>query len=367
IFVGYDEHSKAFRFFVIEPNESVSINTIIESRDAIFDENRLSSVPRPSLSIPKGTKDIGGSVVPEKVTKEDVAFWKEAINDGMDSITGNNTWVLAVLPPGIYYFDTYAPIERISTIKLLLAMTSIHNLIIHQMDVKIAFLNVELDEEMDVKIAFLNVELDEEVYMNHPQGFTMPGNENKMSDKCVYSKFDESGKGVIICLYVNDMLIIGTDQVQVDLIKEFLSSRFSMKDMGEADVILDIRIKHESNRIAISQSFYFEKVLKKFNYFDCTPVSIPMDTSEKLMPNNGHVVSQLEYTSNPGTQHWQAIQRVLKYLKKTMDYRLTYTVYPSVLDKQYKSRVFKNWIWTLALATFMNWIWTPGLYSVKSF
>ncbi|GJT51297.1 hypothetical protein Tco_0977454 [Tanacetum coccineum] len=84
-----------------------------------------------------------------------------------------------------------------------------------------------------------------------------------------------------------------------------------------------------------------------------------MDTSEKLMPNDGHDVSQLEYsrvigclmyamtctrpdiafavdklsryTSNSGTQYWQAIQRVLKYLKKTMNYRLTYTGYPLVL------------------------------------
>ncbi|GKF08102.1 hypothetical protein Tco_0042326, partial [Tanacetum coccineum] len=112
--------------------------------------------------------------------------------------------------------------------------------------------------------------------------------------------------------------------------------------------------------IAISQSHYIEKVLEKFNYFDCTPVSTPMDTSEKLMPNNGQTVSQLEYskvigclmyamtstrpdiafvvgklrryTSNFGTQHWQAIHRVLKYLKKTIDYRLTYIGYPLVLE-----------------------------------
>ncbi|GJT25198.1 zinc finger, CCHC-type containing protein [Tanacetum coccineum] len=58
IFVGYAEHSKAFRFYVIEPNESVSINLIIESKDAIFDENRFSSVPRPSLSIPKGMETL---------------------------------------------------------------------------------------------------------------------------------------------------------------------------------------------------------------------------------------------------------------------------------------------------------------------
>ncbi|GJR00963.1 zinc finger, CCHC-type containing protein [Tanacetum coccineum] len=116
------------------------------------------------------------------------------------------------------------------------------------------------------------------------------------ADKCVYSKFDETGKRVIICLYVDDMLIFGTDQVQVDLTKEFSSSRFFMKDMREADVILGIRIKHESNGITISQSHYIEKVLKKFNYFDCTLVSTRMDTSEKLMLNNGQDVSQLEYS-----------------------------------------------------------------------
>ncbi|GKC46720.1 zinc finger, CCHC-type containing protein [Tanacetum coccineum] len=197
-------------------------------------------------------------------------------------------------------------------------MASIYNLIIHQMDVKSTFLNGELDEE---------------VYMNQPQGFIMPGNENKVcklikslyrlkqapkqwhqkfdevvlsngylpnkADKCVYRKFDESSKGVIICLYVDDMLIFGTDQVQVDPTKGFLSSRFSMKDMGETDVILGIRIKHKSSGITISQSYYIEKVLKKFNYFDCTPVSTPMDISEKLMPNNVGKLSRLPYTSYP--------------------------------------------------------------------
>ncbi|GJW25182.1 zinc finger, CCHC-type containing protein [Tanacetum coccineum] len=273
IFVGYVEHSKAFRFYVIEPNESVAINSIIESKDAIFDENRLSSVPRPcQRSLVNGIEDSGGSVVPEKVTDEDdpktfdeamksqdVAFWKAAINDKMNSIMGK------------------AGHSRLQT----------------KMDVKTSFLNGELEEEVNPK-------------------------------------------------------------------KEFLSSRFSMKDMGEANVILGIRIKHESNGILISQSHYIEKVLKKFNYFDCTPISTPIDTSEKLMPNNDQAVSQLEYsrvigclmyamtctrpdiafamgklskyTSNPGTQHWQAIQRVLKYLKKTMDYRWIYTGYPLVLE-----------------------------------
>ncbi|GJZ89965.1 hypothetical protein Tco_0661892 [Tanacetum coccineum] len=74
IFVGYAKHSKAFMLYVIEPNESVSINTIIESRDAIFDENIFSLVPRPSQrSLINRTEDIDGLVVLEEVTEEVVA------------------------------------------------------------------------------------------------------------------------------------------------------------------------------------------------------------------------------------------------------------------------------------------------------
>nr|GFB86045.1 zinc finger, CCHC-type [Tanacetum cinerariifolium] len=235
IFVGYVDHFKAFRFYVIKPNDSVDINSIIESMDAIFDENRFSSVHRPSQrSLVKGTEGSGGSVVSKRfndkivlqskpklrkskrhrtpkdfgpefqlyliegtryevsdqhsyffnveddpktfdkaIKSQDVAFWKETINDEMDSIIGNNTWVLTDLPlgcrpvgckwifkrklkvdgtvkkfkamliiqgfkqkSGMDYFDTYAPVARISTITLLIAMASIHYLIIHQMDVK---------------------------------------------------------------------------------------------------------------------------------------------------------------------------------------------------------------------------------------
>nr|GEX56484.1 zinc finger, CCHC-type [Tanacetum cinerariifolium] len=233
IFVGYAEHSKAYKFYIIEPNDSVSINSIVESRDAIFDENHFSSIPRPKNIKPNSDEsqmdDLSDDVPneihePRKVglqysccysieedlrtsneamQSQDSAFWKEAIDDEIGSIMENNTRVLSDLPPGCKplgfrqkegndYFDTYVQVARITTIRLPLALAAIHNLVIHQMD--------------------------------------------------------------------------------VDKTKKFLSSRFSMKDMGETGVILGIKIKLKNKGIFITQSHYIEKILKKFNREDCSPV-----------------------------------------------------------------------------------------------
>ncbi|GJW27757.1 zinc finger, CCHC-type containing protein [Tanacetum coccineum] len=297
IFVGYAKHSKAFRFYVIEPNDSVSINSIIESSDAIFDKNRFSSVPRPSLRIPNGTKDIGGSVVPKEVTEEVVQQPEPELRKSKRNMTSKD------FGPKFQLYLIEGTRDKVS-------------------DQHSYCFNVEDDPKtFDEAMKSQDVVLWKEA-INNKMDSIMGNNTWMRADKCVYSKFDETGKGVIICLYVDNMMIFDTDHVQVDLRKEFLSLRFSMKDMREADVILGIMIKHESNGIEISQSHYIEKVIGCLMYaMTCT------------RPDIAFVVSKLSrYTSNPGTQHWQAIQRVLKYLKKTMDYRLTYIGYPSVLE-----------------------------------
>ncbi|GJV99704.1 zinc finger, CCHC-type containing protein [Tanacetum coccineum] len=135
----------------------------------------------------------------EATKSQDVAFLKEAINDEMDSIMGNNTWVLADLPPGCKPLGYKWIFKR----KL-------------KVDGTVEKFKARL---MDVQTTFLNGELKEEVYMNQPQGFIMPGNENK-----------------------------------VDLTKEFLSSRFSMKDMGEADVILVLKDTNEKKMLIMGQA-----------------------------------------------------------------------------------------------------------------
>nr|GEV31707.1 zinc finger, CCHC-type [Tanacetum cinerariifolium] len=132
---------------------------------------------------------------------------------------------------GIDYFDTYAPVACISTIRMLIAMALIYNLVIHQMDVKRAFLNGDLDKEAPKQ---WHQTFDEVVLSN---GYLL-----NQANKCVYRKLDESDKGVVIFLYVDDMLIFDTNQVQHDLTKEFLSSRFSMKDMRRMMLLISQRL-----------------------------------------------------------------------------------------------------------------------------
>jgi len=79
-------------------------------------------------------------------------------------------------------------------------------------------------------------------------------------DTCVYYRYGR-GKGVILCLYVDDILIFGTSIDEINDVKPFLSQKFDMKDLGEADVILNIKLNKGENGITLLQSHYVEKVL----------------------------------------------------------------------------------------------------------
>ncbi|GKB04638.1 hypothetical protein Tco_0832833 [Tanacetum coccineum] len=159
--------------------------------------------------------------------------------------------------------------------------------------------------------------------------------------------------------------------------------------MGEADVILGIKIKRENKEIVITQSHYIEKILKKFNREDYSPVSTPMDPIEKLKPNTGKPEDQLEYsraigclmyamtssrpdivyaigklsrfTSNPSRHYWKAIIRVFKYLRGTKDYGLSYVGYPSVLEASKKQTcitgsTMESEFFALAVAVLPKWL-----------
>jgi hypothetical protein len=113
--------------------------------------------------------------------------------------------------------------------------------------------------------------------------------DDRTGDKCIYSKFNNN-EYVIICLYVDDLLIFGTNIDVVHEAKRFISSNFDMKDMGKANVILDIKVLRYDNCITLSQSHYVEKLLKRYKYFDYSPMSTPYDSKIHLVKNHGDSV-----------------------------------------------------------------------------
>ena len=171
---------------------------------------------------------------------------------------------------------------------------------------------------MDVKTAFLNGELKEEIYMDQLDGFVVKGQEGKVykllkslyglkqapkqwhekfdktltyvgfvvnkADKCVY--YRHGGGRVILCLYVDDILIFGSSLKVTEEVKEFLSKNFEIKDLGEADVILNIKLQREGDGgVTLLQTHYVEKVLRRFGFSDCAPAPTPYDPSVLLRKN----------------------------------------------------------------------------------
>jgi hypothetical protein len=97
------------------------------------------------------------------------------------------------------------------------------------------------------------------------------------ADKCVYYRYG-GGNGVILCLYVDDILIFGNNIDVIKEVKDFLSNNFEMKDLGEADVILNIKLLREEGNggVTLVESHYVENVLSRFGYSDCALAQLLM-------------------------------------------------------------------------------------------
>ena len=133
-----------------------------------------------------------------------------------------------------------------------------------------------------------------------------------------------------------------------------------MKDLGEANVILNIKLIKNECGITLLQSHYIEKVLSRFGFMDSKPSPTPYDPSVTLRKNKKIVRDQLRYSqiigslmylasatrpdisfavcklsrymSNPGNDHWHALERVLRYLKGTISFEIHYSGHPAVLE-----------------------------------
>ena len=273
---------------------------------------------------------------------------------------------------GVDYGDTFAPVARHETIRLILALAAQFKWEVFHLDVKSAFLNGELQEELFVEQpeGFKAVGMEEKVYKLHKAlyglkqaprawyskvdshllqcGFTRSENEATL-----YVKKAKNGDLLIVSIYVDDMLVTGNDPRLISEFKKEMEDVFEMSDLGHMTYFLGMEISQSSYGIFISQKKYALDLLKKFNMESCKSVSTPLLQNEKLTkaeksgevdpsyyrslvgsllyltasrPDLMFAASVLSrYMQTPSQVHLGTAKRVLRYIKGTYDLGIWYT------------------------------------------
>jgi transposase InsO family protein len=353
----------------------------------------------------------------DAMRRDDRQLWHAAMVSEVDSIQRNGTWELIELPEGrqaigckwvfkikrkadgsidrykarlvakgysqqagIDYHETFAPVAKFTSIRLLLALAAHYDYEVHQMDVRTAFLNGDLDVD---------------IYMRQPDGFVEPGHGHLVchlkkslyglkqagrawyhkihaalvalqfsplvSDTCVYVRRTD-GHVIFVALYVDDLLLVTDSLPLLATLKHDLSNRFEMTDLGEVQYILGLQVTRDRLRrtLTLSQAEYVRRLLERYGMLNSRPTDTPIATGTRLSQDDcptvpvvpvpsmqGHsyaaivgglmyamlgtrpdlafaVASLSRFTSNPGEPHMQALKRVLRYLHGTVNHQLMY-------------------------------------------
>lgn len=347
----------------------------------------------------------------EAITGPNKEKWKAAMETEMMSLKENDVWDLVKLPAGqkivgskwVYkvktgadgsvqrykarlvaqgftqkygtdFDETFCPVVRQESLRLLIALSVQHDLTLHQVDVTTAFLNGTLEEK---------------VYMQQPKGFECQGKEELVcklkksiyglrqspcrwnstldaylkklefiqtaSDPCIY--YHKTAEDIMyIGVYVDDIILAGKTEKQLQEVKRDLSKKFDIKDLGNLKYFLGMKVVQdkESKFTWIGQPVYTKNLLKRFGMQDSKPTSTPVNVNSKLQsvtiqdepfnqiqyqsavgslmylgmntrPDIAYAVNNLaRFNSNPQKEHWTAMKRVLRYLKGTINHGILY-------------------------------------------
>ena len=348
------------------------------------------------------------STYKEAVNHPDASKWRQAMEDELQSIEHNKTWILCELPrgrkcigskwvfkvkkdgkgnimrykarlvakgysqlAGIDYDETYAPVVRIESARVLLAIAAFYGLHILQIDAKTAFLNGDSDLEL---------------YLEQPEGFvdqryptrvlrlrkslyglkqapriwylllykyiTLLGFKVLETDPSIYIS---DSKDVILAVYVDDILIFGKTKRSCELVFQSLSKHFKMESLGEPCTFLGLNIhRPHPHEISINHEGYINQMAKRFGLENSksalTPLqhSLPLEEAtedDKLAdpqqyqelvgslnhcavysrPDIAFAVSQLsQFLHTPTVTHLKAARQTMRYLHATKHYRITY-------------------------------------------
>lgn len=345
--------------------------------------------------------------VKEALKSPEADMWKKAMNEEISNLTQAETWELTTKPPGVKiipsrwlfckkkdetgnrakfkarlvakgylqvsgvdFQDTFAPVIKLKSIRLLLAIAAEKDFEIHQMDITAAYLNGVLEEDL---------------YMAQPEGCIEEGKEHLVchlkksiyglrqsgrvwntclndflinyglaranADPCIYFCHR---RNIIIGVYVDDLLIIG-DMPEINKFKEKIKEKFIAKDLGPASQILSMQICKEDGSYTLDQTAYVSEILETFKMTEARPAATPLDPSIKYnkvddqqweeserIPYRQAIGSILyltcgtrpdmaysstymsQFNEKHTEEHWRGVKHILRYLKGTRHRKLKF-------------------------------------------
>jgi len=348
----------------------------------------------------------------EALASEDGPAWRAAWESELESLRKNGTWVMEKTPkdrnivgcrwlfrrkedgrfkvrlvakgysqePGIDFHETFAPVAKFTTLRVLLALVAENNWELHSMDVKTAFLNGELEEA---------------IYMECPEGIIEP-TDHGMACRLVkaiyglrqsprawyhkihsfflahefirstqdYSLYINYERKLLVLVYIDDLVLAAAKVADITWIKASLTNAFEMSDLGELTSFLGLEITRERSHrlLTLNQAKYIDKILIRHGLQDSRPAITPLDPNTRLVsqpkvspesteteptsislelyqsavgslmyamlgtrPDIAYAVGLVsQFNHSPSSEHWVAVKRIFRYLRGTRTLKLQY-------------------------------------------
>ncbi|RVW53343.1 Retrovirus-related Pol polyprotein from transposon RE1 [Vitis vinifera] len=283
LFLGYSRLQKGYRCYSLETHRYFISADVYHRRPRVVAPLPFPEAPADSLPIPSA------SPAPALPSPNDLPIavrkgWRQAMVDEMLRLVpdGQVDRLKARLVAKGYtqvygsdYGDTFSPVAKIASVRLLLSMAAMCSWPLYQLDIKNAFLHGDLAEE---------------VLYGATSWFCCSGGvwfSVQVTPLSIWLETISSSMCIYLVVYVDDIVITGSDQDGIQKLKQHLFTHFQTKDLGKLKYFLGIEIAQSSSGVVLSQRKYALDILEETGMLDCKPVDTPMDPNVKLVPGQG--------------------------------------------------------------------------------
>ena len=309
-------------------DDYIACTTILSTKSGCYDEGKLYGIPVTDVDIPETFE--------QAIRSPQASEWKRAMEDEVQALKDkgvikeekltdkyqtaiSSRWVYAAKSdehgnvtryrarlvargfsqrPGIDFNETFAPVARLASFRLVLALSTQMNLKLYQADINQAYLNANLSEPNYLKSIPGFTITNGKIYKIKKAlyGLKQSGREwsielNKhltsygfykcKSEPCLFWLRDKNDI-VIVLVYVDDIICATNNVEQKSKLFENLNQKYGIKNLGRLHYYLGIRVVQSNGTTSIDQSTYIDKVLNKYGYKTCNTVATPMETNQKI-------------------------------------------------------------------------------------